>query len=143
MKVNFDSVGKGVLLMREIKFRAWDKAEKHFWYFTLQEVLERRESYRGSFDETILREEKMQYSGLKDNSENKNEVYEGDIIECIGWEGTYFVVEFIDCAFYAKSVTFRNIPCWRTEYTKLDELQEFKVVGNIYEDSELLEGEKL
>ena len=123
---------------REIKFRAWDNVERRFWYFTLQEVLERRESYRGNFDETILREEKMQFSGLRDKSDKKNEVYEGDIVEQFGWQGEYYIVEFIDCAFYAVLIN-NNVPkCLRTKYIKLDALYDFQVIGNRYDNLELL-----
>jgi len=84
----------------------------------------------------------MQFSGLKDQSNNKNEVYEGDIVEEIGWQGDYYVVEFIDCAFYAISLK-RYVPAGiRTRYVKLDELMNIQVVGNKYENIELLEGDK-
>ena len=82
----------------------------------------------------------MQFSGLKDKSDNKNEVYEGDIIEQLGWKGEYYIVEFIDCAFYAVLIN-NNVPkCIRTKYIKLDELYDFQVIGNKYEDLDLLKG---
>jgi len=66
--------------------------------------------------------------------------YEGDIIEEIGWQGEYYVVEFIDCAFYAISLK-RHVPiCFRTKYVKLDELMDIQVVGNRFDNPELLEG---
>ena len=84
--------------------------------------------------------EMMEFAGLKDKSDNKNEVYEGDIIEQFGWEGEYYIVEFIDCAFYAILIN-NNVPkCLRTKYIKLDELYDFQVIGNKYENLELLEG---
>ena len=55
---------------KDIKFRAWDAEENKFWYFTLQEILERM-SYRGSWDDKILRCEKTQYIGLNDKMEKR------------------------------------------------------------------------
>jgi len=81
----------------------------------------------------------MQFSELRDKSDKKNEVYEGDIIEEIGWEGEYYIVEFIDCAFYAKS-SKKHVPAGlRSRYVKLDELIDIQVVGNKFENLELLE----
>ena len=82
-----------------------------------------------------------QFAEFLDNSKYKNELYEGDIIEEIGWQGDYYAVEFIDCAFYAISLK-RHVPAgFRTKYVKLDELMDIQVVGNKYDNPELLEGD--
>ena len=123
--------------MREIKFRAY--FENKFWYFTLNEVMERAATYQGDWDIQALRANKQQYTGLRDKSDKQNEVYEGDIIEQFGWKGEYYIVEFIDCAFYAKSLK-KHVPAGlRSRYVKLDELMDIQVVGNKYENVELLE----
>jgi len=120
----------------EIKFRTY--FENKFWYFTLNEIMERVATYHGDWDIQALRAEKQQFSGLKDQSNNKNEVYEGDIIEEIGWEGDYYLVEFIDCAFYAKSLK-KHVPAGlRTRHVKLDELMDIQVVGNKFDNPDLL-----
>jgi len=117
--------------MQEIKFRAY--FENKFWYFTLNEVMERATTYHGDWDIQALRAEKQQFSGLKDQSDKKNEVYEGDIIEEIGWQGYYYIVEFLDCAFY------RHVPIgFRTKHVKLDELMDIQVVGNKFDNLDLL-----
>ncbi len=73
--------------MREIKFRAWDQTEKRFWHFTLQDILERRMAYRGSWDEKIMHGTKTQYSGRKDV--DGVEIFEGDLIELEDFDGKY------------------------------------------------------
>lgn len=126
--------------MREIKFRAWDKEEDRFWYFTLQEILERRMDYRGSFDEKILLGDKQQYTGLKDN--NGKEIYEGDIVEaeycidgCLYYiEDEYGVIQWDDekCGF---NLIFKD----QLAPSPISYYVSFEVVGNIYENSDLLE----
>lgn len=118
---------------KQIKFRAWDKVEKHFWYFTLQEILERRESYRGSFDETILSEEKMQFTGLKDK--NKMEIYNGDIVKATNrihedWT-KLFKVSFINGCYM-----FEN---WNA-HEFFNKHTNIEMVGNEFENPELLNG---
>lgn len=72
--------------MREIEFRAWDEDEKRYWYFNLQELLERRMAYRGSWDEKVMRGVKEQYIGLRDSKRTEEfpegqKIFEGDIVK--------------------------------------------------------------
>lgn len=125
--------------MREIKFRAWDKDENRFWYFTLQDILNRRMSYRGSWDDKILKSIKQQYIELKDK--NGKEIYEGDILVISGYsyEEPEFEccgeVKYVNCGYCIEDEgEFVNISDFRGSYTTI-----FKVVGNVYENPELLE----
>jgi len=110
--------------MREIKFRAWDIVENRFWYFTLQEILERRESYRGSFDETILKGKKTQFIGIYDK--NKKEIYEGDIMRY-----SYDGEDKVDVIVFS-SPMFTYSKCMRWS------LSQDEIIGNIYENPDLL-----
>ncbi len=91
-----------------LEFRAWckDPEGDRFYYFTLQEILERRMSYRGNCDEQILRGIKHQWTGLLDKDDNK--IYVEDVVtipsgyggdnyypECIAivkWEAPSFIL---------------------------------------------------
>lgn len=105
--------------MREIKFRAWNKERKRFDYYDL---IKDDTSYFGDCvggyrhkHQYIL----MQYTGLHDK--NGKEIYEGDILKASwGYQGE---VKF-DWFIYA------NLEC-----TIADDVE---VIGNIYENPELL-----
>ena len=106
---------------REIKFRAWDTNSKQMvmnglWY---------------SKEKGIDINKLMQYTGLKDK--NGIEIYEGDIIHYDTDNETYKV------AFDGGSYVWEGDGC----YDNLIELYpslNTKVIGNIYENPELLKG---
>jgi hypothetical protein len=106
--------------MREIKFRAWDDEDKTMYS---QEDLDK--SLMSILSDPWYKI--MQYTGLKDK-EGK-EIYEGDIIQYR--HGNYrhterFVVDY-DPEFGYPGLL-------------LESLYACKVVGNIYENKELLKG---
>lgn len=127
--------------MREIKFRAWNKVFKRFvpvacLYFN--ESSNFIGVYMGDETEeewTAVRKEHlelMQYTGRKDM--NDVEVWEGDIVAMDLLEGrTFFKVIYSED--YAR-FCFRDID---NEDWFIGKNNSYFVVGNIYENPELLE----
>ena len=81
----------------------------------------------------------MQYTGLKDK--NDKEIYEGDIVKFNAIapmsdipDAFIGTVEFIECAFY---VTYG-----KQGFYLFDECHQWEIIGNIYENPELLEEEQ-
>ena len=118
--------------MREIKFRVWFQnkislLEDHVYITCISgELVVGEEINDWGFDEyrgAIL----MQYTGLKDK--NGKEIYEGDIVrtDC----GTKYV-RFIEGIFVATS---------DSNYS-LNQFDELEVIGNIYENPEMLKGDE-
>lgn len=70
----------------------------------------------------------MQSTGLKDV--NGNEIFEGDIIQYIDNNICKAVVEFVDCCFWVKHEALWIV--W-------DENPRLEIIGNIYENAELME----
>ncbi len=152
--------------MREIKFRAWDKAEqKMYGPFTLGDLY----GYEGEVNAVTLRGgqelticshsggsigypqlpadnginpdvELMQFTGLHDRS--GKEVYEGDIVR--GYRNEYGVIlEDIEQVQYdddMQLMPFHRISDYdATLWMHFILSTGFEVIGNIYENSELLE----
>jgi hypothetical protein len=123
---------------RILKFRAWDKLAKQFTYpdkgyqghyvLTLNGQFHNLQNGSGG-DEYVV----QQWTGLNDY-ENNN-IYEGDIVR---YE--------LDGTVYTQTVRWRN-NFWEMEDARLygtpliTNLPNFEVIGNIFENSELLNNE--
>jgi len=124
--------------MNNDKYRVWDKEEKRFWYFTLQEILERKMSYEGSWDLKILKGDKTKYTGLNDNK--GKEIYKGDIIKAIN--RNYDCEENRKDYFQLFEVTYLNGCYMFGNWNAHEFFNSFmfrEIVGNKFENPELLE----
>lgn len=126
---------------REIKFRAWHKdlkkmfkigqitLEKGTWNFEPndREFIGMSIPYQPSF---VL----MQYIGLHDK--NGKEIYEGDILKSIQWNDIYLVKQIRTAYYLCRKGKngFNKITTWNNA-------EKSEVIGNIYDNPELLGGE--
>ncbi|CAB5226243.1 Conserved hypothetical protein CHP1671 [uncultured Caudovirales phage] len=125
-------------MKRELKFRFWDVRNKKFidedplyskWAVTLD-----GEPYNGKYDHRYDEDEYIvqQYTGLKDK--NGKEIYEGDILLCTFHNSTRNqkgIVEYFASSFIVN---------WMDQTDdSLDEVcADFEVIGNIFDNPELL-----
>ena len=140
---------------REIKFRVWDNVDYLSTPFTLRDV----DTHKIQFtDDCIV----MQYTGLKDK--NGKEIYEGDIVLFPDEEREFVDVGIgvplqvaaqpvkelgqvtfenggfgFNCnrksAYYEKGFSSFTLADFKPE---LNELEDIEIIGNIYENPELL-----
>nr|DAT86514.1 MAG TPA: YopX protein [Caudoviricetes sp.] len=126
---------------REIKFRAWHKdlkkmfkigqitLEKGTWNFEPndRDFIGMSIPYQPSF---VL----MQYIGLHDK--NGKEIYEGDILKSIQWNDIYLVKQIRTAYYLCRKGKngFNKITTWNNA-------EKSEVIGNIYDNPELLGGE--
>jgi len=120
--------------MREIKFKAWCKAKKKLYEvysISKYEVV----VYDTSNQKEYLCEdcELMQYAGLKDKDSIK--VYEGDIVR---WNRSRGVDDVVDIVVYDKDFLSYRIGK-NGIFFKPQLNNNIEVIGNIYENPELLE----
>jgi len=125
--------------MREIKFRAWDNEFKKMKQIDIQE----------GFDSELLL---MQFTGLKDK--NGKEIYEGDILK-LGDEDKEPKTTFSEvywCEYQSKFMHKRRfltgggsageLNTWNNYLDGIKDLDFCEVIGNIYENPELLKEKK-
>jgi uncharacterized phage protein (TIGR01671 family) len=152
-------------MAREIKFRAWDKGNKEMIYqsenttkpngimeaqFTFDEM--GAWIFTRNYGEQACNEVKnfelMQYTGLKDK--NGKEIYEGDIVEIHDGTITAFrtsgkhIIEWWNGQFVFQANSheeddYINFGWWVRSNNHSASLKQIEVIGNIYENPELIE----
>lgn len=123
--------------MKELKFRAWEKNLKQM--IPVDNISFKNKMINTGSAWRLFNEiELMQYTGLNDS--NGVEIYDGDIISRIGhigkviWFGDGYYVEWFD----GKDREFEGFyPYW----SELRIVKDGEVIGNIYENTELLSNE--
>jgi uncharacterized phage protein (TIGR01671 family) len=126
--------------MREIKFRAWDKTNNK-WCETSPSVgwvlntdtHETGIQFYGLTDGNI---ELMQYTGLKDK--NGKEIYEKDIVKRGKDVQVVSFDEFCFDGYYTITGFGIGTPTAESYSFGIDVAKEWEVIGNLYENSELL-----
>lgn len=125
--------------MREIKFRAWDKELKNWAdYAIAYDRLSFLDENTGWWktDKEGERFTLCQYTGLKDK--NDREIYEGDIVRAVVFSKWIGVAKYSDknqaFVFECIDKNYRGNIVFMSQFD-----QGFKILGNIYENPEMLE----
>jgi hypothetical protein len=119
-------------MSRPIKFRTWDKIERKMLYFDLYNI----NCYFEDFNKALLDGlEFILFTGLHDR--NGKEIWEGDIVR--DYNGETGKVIYGQASFVSEL-----FPPWNWDpmcpVSFLGHGKRLEVIGNIYENPELLEG---
>jgi uncharacterized phage protein (TIGR01671 family) len=128
--------------MRDIKFRAFHKENKTMVYFDKKKYV--TDQFQGAALLGLIAGDDsgylMQFTGLSDK--NGREIYEGDILKVPDDYDIYGFMAGEVRQVYFKDGCFRFKPKNDGESTErghhLEDDYEYKVIGNIYENPELL-----
>ena len=127
--------------MREIKFRAWDLENK---FMVISSTLKVRIlADKIPIDEIVRYEsdfELMQFTGLTDK--NGKEIFEGDILKADNENFVHVIKyysEFMSFVMVKNNVESDWFHGGNNDYFSDDIKTNYKVIGNIYENPELLE----
>lgn len=119
--------------MREIKFRSWDKDNNSIIYPYLIAFVKRGIAIKTKKFVDIPHFTLMQYTGLKDK--NGKEIYEGDILN----NKNVVVFDNLFCRFGFTEYDINAFPNWVYSHSfSPDNIKGFEVIGNIYENGDLL-----
>lgn len=121
--------------MRKIKFRVWDTKAKMMYPKVIHRGAISTAAVEISYDLTLHvpnHLKLMQYTGLQDK--NSVEIYEGDIVTHLDYDFN-MIVRWGDClpGFMACDGIEKDAQCFDLRYVK-------EVIGNIYENKEVLDG---
>ena len=128
--------------MREIKFRAWDKKFKQMCTVDLLDLLtDGVEGNRPNGGGAVLENDEfelMQYTGLKDK--NGKEIYEGDIFKH-GTERSFVKWDKDDLQWFAQRCKkhYPTDKILNKDGHMLSGFSNYEVIGNVYENPELIE----
>ena len=134
-------------MQRKIKFRGWDREYEKMTYFDdedyeykpplvfrLDQVFKKDSNYDDyedfEYNDITDSVELMQYTGLHDK--NGKEIYEGDIVKSFFVDTDEVGNEIYK--YYIIEVKYDEVLC---SY-KIDKFMNLEVIGNIYENKELL-----
>jgi uncharacterized phage protein (TIGR01671 family) len=113
-------------MSREIKFRAWEFEGKFMNHSPLHHVSFHGEVFEGSGNVKQGNYALMQFTGMSDK--NEKEIYEGDIVRY--WGGVA-PIEYNMFGFAIKAT--------EDEYFDINEPDKIEVIGNIYENANLID----
>lgn len=122
--------------MREIKFRQFDKDCNIMEYWDLHENLDDKFWQNHALFQYPI----MQYTGLKDK--NGKEIYEGDILNSMNDNPEYDIWTYKDhknliVKWSEMYASFNGLPDY--DYNSVYSFEHIEIIGNIYENPELLE----
>jgi uncharacterized phage protein (TIGR01671 family) len=130
-------------MIREIKFRAWDILSKRMMEDIELWLIPYGVLFPHTPDQRCL--ELMQFTGLLDK--NGKEIYEGDVVRYItrsygGFSDVDVTVTgkvYFDYGSFEIKVIYKEPPRLVNNLSKLNYKYSIEVIGNIYENPELLE----